>query len=107
VSSITASGTLAVLLADELWIKLATALVSLLGLFITGYMKGFDPGAAAQKDRDTAADLWVIRESYLSLLTDIASSAISSAKAIEKRDQLQRPFQRSTSQHPTQRPRDT
>jgi hypothetical protein len=89
VSSITASGTVAVILADQLWIKLATALVSLLGLFITGYMKGFDPGAAAQKHRDTAADLWVIRESYLSLLTDISSGIVSLSKATEKRDQLQ------------------
>ncbi|MDA5245350.1 SLATT domain-containing protein [Agrobacterium tumefaciens] len=89
VSSITASGTLAVLLADELWIKLGTALVSLLGLFITGYMKGFDPGAAAQKHRDTAADLWIIRESYLSLLTDMASGATPLTQATERRDQLQ------------------
>jgi len=89
VSSVTTSGTLTVLLADELWIKIATALVSLIGLFITGYMKGFDPGAAAQKHRDTAADLWVIRESYLSLLTDIASGTISAAKASERRDSLQ------------------
>jgi hypothetical protein len=89
VSSITASGTLAVLLADELWIKLGTAFVSLLGLFITGYMKGFDPGAAAQKHRDTAADLWVIRESYLSLLTDMASGATALTDATERRDQLQ------------------
>lgn len=89
VSSITASGTVAVLLADELWIKLATAFISLLGLFITGYMKGFDPGAAAQKHRDTAADLWAIRESYLSLLTDISSGVISLSAAAEKRDQLQ------------------
>lgn len=89
VSSITASGTLAVLLADELWIKLGTALVSLLGLFITGYMKGFDPGAAAQKHRDTAADLWIIRESYLSLLTDMASGATPLTQATDRRDQLQ------------------
>ncbi|TBF52847.1 SLATT domain-containing protein [Rhizobium leguminosarum] len=89
VSSVTASGTVAVILADQLWIKLATALISLLGLFITGYMKGFDPGAAAQKHRDTAADLWIIRESYLSLLTDISAGTITLQKATDKRDQLQ------------------
>ncbi|PKA43190.1 hypothetical protein CWR43_14175 [Rhizobium sullae] len=89
VSSVTASGTVAVILADQLWIKLATALISLLGLFITGYMKGFDPGAAAQKHRDTAADLWVIREGYLSLLTDISSGILTLQKATDKRDQLQ------------------
>lgn len=88
-SCITASGTLAVVLADELWIKLATAMVSLIGLFITGYMKGFDPGASAQKHRDTAADLWAIRESYLSLLTDIRSGVLPVDEATRQRDKLQ------------------
>jgi hypothetical protein len=43
----------------------------------------------AQKHRDTAADLWAIRESYLSLLTDIASGAISHDVGRERRDNLQ------------------
>ena len=56
---------------------------------LTGYMKGFDPGAAAQKHRDTAADLWAIRESYLSLLTDLVGGSVSDAEARAKRDKLQ------------------
>ncbi len=52
-------------------------------------MKGFDPGAAAQKHRDTAANLWIIRESYLSLLTDISSGIATLQDATERRDQLQ------------------
>ncbi|MFJ1256848.1 SLATT domain-containing protein [Cupriavidus sp. CuC1] len=59
-------------------------------LCISGYMKGFDPGGTAQKHRDTAANLWVIRESYLSLLTDLRMQAIRSEEAIKQRDELQR-----------------
>lgn len=88
-SAITTSGTLAILFTDDIRLKAVTALVSLITLFISGYMKGFDPGAAAQKHRDTAADMWVIRESYLSLLTDLASGAISEEVARERRDNLQ------------------
>ncbi len=88
-ASITTSGTLAILFTDDFTLKLITAAVSLITLFVSGYMKGFDPGAAAQKHRDTAADLWAIRESYLSLLTDIASGAISDDLARERRDYLQ------------------
>lgn len=88
-AAITTSGTLATLFADQFWLKLVTALVSLVSLFVTGYMKGFDPGAAAQKHRDTAADLWAIRESYLSLLTDLSSGAVSDDVARERRDTLQ------------------
>ena len=88
-AALTTSGTLAVLFADQFWLKLVTALVSLISLFVSGYMKGFDPGAAAQKHRDTAADLWAIRESYLSLLTDLSTGAVSEERARERRDTLQ------------------
>ncbi|MFF8802365.1 MULTISPECIES: SLATT domain-containing protein [unclassified Methylobacterium] len=88
-AAITTSGAIAVLFADHFGIKVYTAFVSLISLFITGYMKGFDPGAAAQKHRDTAADIWAIRESYLSLLTDLVSGALSQAEARSRRDQLQ------------------
>ncbi|MFB9870949.1 SLATT domain-containing protein, partial [Acetobacter farinalis] len=88
-SAITTSGTLAVLFTEDFLLKAMTALVSLITLFISGYMKGFDPGATAQKHRDTAADMWAIRESYLSLLTDLVSRIIDEKIARERRDQLQ------------------
>lgn len=88
-ASLTTSGALAVVFADPFWLKALTAIVSLIALFVSGYMKGFDPGAAAQKHRDTAADLWAIRESYLSLLTDLASSSVSDTVARNRRDELQ------------------
>lgn len=88
-AAITTSGTLAAMFADAFWLKAVTALVSLISLIVSGYMKGFDPGAAAQKHRDTAADLWAIRESYLSLLTDLSSNASSPEQARCRRDELQ------------------
>lgn len=88
-AAITTSGTLAILFTEDFTLKLITALVSLTSLFVSGYMKGFDPGAAAQKHRDTAADLWPIRESYLSLLTDLASGAVSQDVVRDRRDNLQ------------------
>lgn len=56
---------------------------------LTAYMKGFDPGAVAQKHRDTAADIWPVRESYLSLLTDLRSGREPMAALRERRDELQ------------------
>lgn len=88
-AAITTSGALAALFSDDFWLKLVTALVSAVSLYVTSYMKGFDPGAAAQKHRDTGADLWAIRESYLSLLTDFSSGAISDDLARKRRDELQ------------------
>lgn len=88
-AAITTSGALAILFTEDFALKAVTALVSLVSLIVTGYMKGFDPGATAQKHRDTAADLWAIRESYLSLLTDLASGTISDRDARQKREDLQ------------------
>jgi hypothetical protein len=88
-SALTASGTVGVVFSDDFKLKLATALVSLLTVAVSSYMKGFDPGATAQKHRDAAADIWPIRESYLSLLTDIASGNIDSENIRQQRDKLQ------------------
>lgn len=88
-SSLTASGTISILFTDQFSLKLITALVSLGTVALTAYMKGFDPGAVAQKHRDTAADIWPIRESYLSLLTDIVGGDVSIESIKERRDALQ------------------
>jgi hypothetical protein len=88
-SALTASGTVSIVFSDDFKLKLATAVVSLLTVAISSYMKGFDPGATAQKHRDAAADIWPIRESYLSLLADIATGDIDTNAIRQRRDDLQ------------------
>lgn len=88
-SSLTASGTVTVIFTNQIALKLITALVSFGTVALTAYMKGFDPGAIAQKHRDIAADIWPIRESYLSLLTDIISRDTDVSTIRERREELQ------------------
>ncbi len=38
---------------------------------LNAYTKNFDHGELAQKHKQTAGDLWLVRERYLSLLTDL------------------------------------
>lgn len=90
VSVLTTSGALSVVFLDQFWLKLATAFLSIVGLWASGYMKGFDPGGTAQKHRDAAANLWPIRESYLSLLADLRMGGIASEEALKRRDELQK-----------------
>lgn len=85
----TASGAIGVLFSDSYAVKLITAGMSLATVALTAYMKGFDPGAAAQKHRDAAADIWPIREDYLSLLTDILSGDAKPDVLRKRRDDLQ------------------
>lgn len=88
-SSLTASGAVSIIFSDQFGLKVATAGISLCTVGLTAYMKGFDPGAVAQKHRDTAADIWPVRESYLSLLTDLRGGSESTAAIRERRDELQ------------------
>jgi hypothetical protein len=58
-------------------------------LAINLYMKERDLGQLAQKHASTACDLWDARESYLSLLADLASGYVSPPAVRQKRDELQ------------------
>ena len=62
------------------------ASTALLGL--NTYTKNSDLGAAAQKHRQTAADLWLIREKYLALLTDIRTHQGPIAELSQRRNRL-------------------
>ena len=88
-SSLTASGAISIVFANQFGLKLATAAVSLATVALTAYMKDFDLGGLAQRHRDTAADIWPVRESYLSLLTDIVGGTSDSESVRERRDDLQ------------------
>lgn len=86
-TALTSTGAVGVVVTSEAWIEVATVVVSFLALFVSTYLKNFDPGSSAQKHRDAAAKLWNVRECYLSLLTDLPK--VSREAAVERRDELQ------------------
>jgi hypothetical protein len=57
-------------------------------LALNAYTKNYDLGELAQKHKQAANDLWLIRESYLSLLVDIAMRERPLETLQEQRDQL-------------------
>ncbi len=59
-------------------------------LMINTYTKDKDLGEIAQKHRNTANDLWNVRESYLSLIADIPSNCIDFDNIRKRRDELQK-----------------
>lgn len=63
---------------------LSTALFAL-----NAYTKDYDLGEIAQKHTNAANELWDIRETYLSLLTDIKGGNISVGQITNKREELQ------------------
>ena len=71
-SAITAAGFLGAIfgagqIGAVLGITVSTAL-----LVLNSYTKNYDLGELAQKHKQAANDLWIIREKYLSLLVDLA-----------------------------------
>lgn len=88
-SALTASGAVSIVFSDEFLFKAATAIVSLITLFFNGLAKNFDFAVLAQRHRETAANLWNVRENYLSLLTDLNNERFSIDQAKDRRDNLQ------------------
>ncbi len=89
-SALTTGGAIGVLFDKaSMFFPFATAFLSISMLILNSYVKDVDPGQLAQKHREAASDIWSIRESYLSLLTDIRDTAFPIADLRKRRDDLQ------------------
>ncbi|MDO8723034.1 MAG: SLATT domain-containing protein [Syntrophales bacterium] len=57
-------------------------------LVVSAYTKNYDLGELAQKHKQAANDLWIIREKYLSLLVDLAMREKPIESLQNQRDEL-------------------
>jgi hypothetical protein len=87
-SALSAGGFISVVFGGGIVAGLLGALVSTSLLVLNAYTKDYDLGELGQKHKEAANDLWIIRERYLSLLTDLSIGDTSSEKICETRDQL-------------------
>ena len=65
-----------------------TTVLSTILLALNAYTKDYDLGEIAQKHRHSAADIWLIREKYLSLLTDLRAGSLPLEDIRKNRDAL-------------------
>ena len=77
------------LLANRTAASLTTSLVALLVTWASLGAKTFNYSEESEAHRATASQLWSIRESYISLITDLMSGDVSSSDAQARRDDLQ------------------
>lgn len=68
---------------------LISAVLSTLLLALNTYTKDYDLGKIGQQHKDAADRLWDVRESYLSLLTDLRAGVLGVAAVLARRDALQ------------------
>lgn len=75
--------------ANRTLASLTTSLVALLVTWASLGAKTFNYSEEAEAHRATASQLWSVRESYISLITDLMSGDVSSSDAQARRDDLQ------------------
>ena len=63
-------------------------IVSTTLLVLNAYTKNYDLGELAQKHRQAGVDLWIVREKYLSLITDLRMGEKPFEKLQTERDEL-------------------
>lgn len=89
-SAIVTGGLLTTVFGESKEGAILGAVCSTLLLALNLYMKNVDLGAHAEAHKSTAVKLWNIRESYLSLLTDIRSDNFDLGLAQQRRNKLQK-----------------
>lgn len=87
-SAITTAGFLAAILGSGPIGAIVGIVVSTALLALNTYTKNYDLGSIAQKHRQAAADLWLVREEYLALITDLRMRKDSIDKIVARRDIL-------------------
>ena len=87
-SAITTGGFIAAVFGAGKIGALIGLLISTALLALNAYTKDYDLGELAQKHRQAGADLWIIREKYLSLITDLRIGEKEIQTLQEERDGL-------------------
>ncbi len=87
-SAISTCGFLAIAFGAEGLGTYLGVVISTLLLALNTYTKDYDLGELAQKHKQAANDLWIIRETYLSLIADISAGDIEVSSIRERRDEL-------------------
>lgn len=72
----------------KVYTTVVTTVLSTILLALNAYTKNYDLGEIAQKHRQSAADIWLIREKYLSLLTDLRAGMLTQEGIRKNRDAL-------------------
>lgn len=90
ISAIVTTSLLIKLFGAQDWALMLGVILSTILFGLNTYMKDYDLGEISQKHTNAANELWDIRESYLSLLTDIRANQLSVNQVMNQRDELQK-----------------
>lgn len=86
--SLTAGGTVDILVSNAFWSKITTLILSAFALCLTIYQLSTNTDRIVDQHRITARALWFLREKYIHLISDIKSSSIGEEDARKMRNEL-------------------
>lgn len=87
-SAVTTGSFLSTILGSGNAAAVVGVVVSTALLVLNAYTKNYDLGELAQKHKQAANDIWLIREQYLSLLTDLSAGNKTTGEVQAERDRL-------------------
>mgnify|MGYP006428480345 CR=1 FL=1 len=87
-SAVVTGGVISTFFGTGKWGAAISVVLSTVLLAINSYTKDYDLGEVGQKHRHAGSELWIIREKYLSLLTDLHVGDISLEDIRGRRDEL-------------------
>ena len=87
-SALSTGGFVSTFITNQIYLAYAGGIFSAILLILTAYFKDIDMSATYKLHLDTSNKLWLIKEMYLSLLTDFYS--LSREEIIDRRDELQK-----------------
>ena len=87
-SSLTTCGFAYAIFDSAKWLAIIGAIVSAALLVLNFYTKDYDLGEVAQKHKQAANSIWLVRERYLSLIADLAMDVKPLERLIEARNEL-------------------
>lgn len=88
-SALISSGLVAIILTDQFWVEIITAIISFILLCINSYLKDFNLASEVEKHNTAAKDVLNIREKYFSLIRDIMADEEPISELVKRRDLLQ------------------
>jgi hypothetical protein len=86
-TSVTSGSFLSNVIINETWLIVISSALAALTIAYMVYQINFNPERDAERHRQTANELWYIRERYISLLADLRNG-LASSTAAARRDEL-------------------
>ena len=81
-------GLISTLVTNQQWLLVTGSVLTFIGLGLAVFQMSFNPEEKAYKYKQTAHQLWQVREKYTCLIADIMNNKATPEEAARKREQL-------------------